>query len=489
MILFKLMRITKERNEMTSPVPEPHGLRGIRYVPSLAGRQQVLLASVLLAAFVFAPSARACGLNWHPPGTYFECCDASGYVLLTEKLGDLAIPGEEDAAPIWMWFSSKDTVPSPYMGLWRIGILDMSLVQISEKQFRLLNPGGEETLLSYDRKKNLLDGFGWKGEVSGGKAQLTASCGWKIDFDRGSPARMTTPNGKVLIFNYRDGFLSSVTCDGKPLMTVGNPTGTSFDITLNDRKLTLAKTDMPFGKGREKSLFDVRGREQREECSYTYPVDEKGHQMITSSGKNEQNIFILAFDPKTRKIIRYKDWTYTKTRDRKNHKDIIELVRTNALVGAESYYRDIRGGVSITQRDKIKQSKYTFTSGPAAGKVRRIEHTVDGKVTHFQKYAYDEKGRPIRGQENDDKLRFEYDDKNGTAATWRNDNLLWRKFMDEKGRIVKVEYPDGKELRLAYPEKRPMTAELIWNSASIAVQRNSDGSVKEETAIIRRSPK
>lgn len=469
----------------------PHRFGDVRQIPlasaPLCGEVKAFLAGILLVSLASVSPARACGLHWHPPGGYFECCDNSGDVLLTEKLGDLAIPGETGSVPLWMWFSSKNTVSSPYAGLWRIGILDMSLVQISEKQFRLLNPGGDETLLSYDRKKNLLDGFGWKGEVAGDRVRLTASCGWKLEFNRGSLVRMTTPDNKILVFQYTEGLVLSVTCDGKPLMTVGNPVGASFDITLNGRKLTLAKTDMPFGKGREKSLFEVRGREQGEERCYTYPVDEDGQQMITSSDKNEQNTFTLSFDPKTRKIVRYKDWTYTKLRARKTPWDIIELVRTNALVGIESYYRDIKGGVDITQRGKIKQSKYTFTSGPAAGKIRRAEDSKDGKVTHFQKYAYDEKGRPIRGEENADKLRFEYDDKNRTAIAWKNGDLLWRKFTDVQGRTVKVEYP-GKELRLAYRDinaPHPMKAELFKGGKFIAVQLDGEGLVKQETAVIK----
>lgn len=459
----------------------------LRVSAPLRESSRAFIAGVLLASFASAPPARACGLNWHPPGTYFECCDDSGYVLLTEKLGDLSIPGEAGSIPLWMWFSSRNSVPSPYMGLWRIGFLEMSLTQVDEKQFRLLNPGGDESLLSYDRKKGLLDGFGWKGEVSGGKARLTASCGWKIEFDRGRPARMATPNGKALVFAYADGFLSSVTCDGKPLVTVGNPAGPALDITVNGRKLTLAKTDMPFGKGTEKSLFEIRGHEQGSGRSYTYPVDEKGRQMVTSSGKNEQDSFTLAFDPKTRKIIRWKEWTYTKTRDRKKYGDIIELVRTNVSVGVESIYRDINGGVDITRKGKVKRSEHRFTSGPAAGKVRRIEETEDGKVTHFQKYAYDEKGRPIRGEENADKLRFEYDETLRTAAAWKNDALQWKKFMDAKGRTVKVEYP-GKELRLVYRDAKaahPVKAELVKGEKSIAVQLDGEGLVKAETAVFR----
>lgn len=452
----------------------------------LCGGVKAILACVLLASFASVFPAQACGLNWHPPGTYFECCDDSGYVLLTEKLGDLAIPGEENTVPIWMWFSSKNTVPSPYMGLWRIGILDMSLVQISEKQFRLLNPGGDETLFSYDRKKNLLDDFGWKGEVSGGKVRLTASCGWKIDFDWGSPARMTTPNGKALVFNYTDGLLSSVTCDNKPLMTVGNPIGTSFDITLNGKKITLTKTDMPFGKGREKSLFEIRRRGQGEDRSYTYPVDEHGRQVVNSSGKDGQDIFTLAFDPKTRKIRRYEDWHYIKTNDSKPGNVIVDFVRTNVTIGVESLYCDV-DGASITRRGKNKRSEYRFTSGPAAGKVRRVEEMESGKVTHFEKYAYDEKGRPIRCEENTDKFRFEYDDKVGTSTAWKNDKLLWKKFADVQGRTVKVEYP-GKELRLGYSDAKvthPMKAELIKGEKAVTVQLDGEGLVMQETAIFR----
>jgi hypothetical protein len=310
---------------------------------------------------------------------------------------------------------------------------------------------------------------------------------------------MTTPHKKTLVFNYADGFVTSVTCDRKPLIALGGLKESTLDITVNGKELGIVKTDQPCVqrvgkadviKGTEKSLHRITGQgDEGGERRYTYPVDEKMRPMITAFGKNERDIFTLVFDPQTRKIVRWREFMYTKTRARKNEWDTIELARTNGLGKVESYYHDIQGGVTITQKGNIKQSEYKFTSGPAAGRIRRIEDTVDGKVTHFQKYAYDEKGRPIRGQENDDKLRFEYDDKNRTAAAWKNDKMLWKKTTDAKGRIVKVEYPDGKELRLAYPEKRPATAELICNKVSIAVQLDSDGLVKKGTEIIRENLK
>lgn len=462
--------------------------------------KNILKIAFVTGIFITAtPSGLACGFNWIHSKGYFECCDNSGYVLLTEKLADLTIPGESDPVAICMFFTSETRVPSPYAGLWRIGILDMSLVQVGEKQFRMQDPGGHVTLLSLDKKKNVLEGPGWKGSITGDRVKLWASCGWSVEFYRGKIARMNTSRNKSLIFNYTDGLVSSITCEGKTLIAVGNLSENTLGITINGKKLGIVKTDQPcvqrVGKadvirGMEKSLQKITGRgEEQPSRIYTYSVDEKKRPMITSTGRDENNTCTLIWDPQTRKIVRYNDWEYTKTRDRKNESDTIELSRKNSKGEIESVYRDLTSGIDITQRGKTKHSEYEFTSGLAAGKVRRIMHEVDGKVTHFQKYAYDEKGRPILGQENDDKLRFEYDDTLRTVTAWRNDKLVSKKTMDAKNRIVKVEYPDGKELRLAYPENRPMTAELIWHNASIVVQRNSDGLVKEETAIIREIPK
>lgn len=453
----------------------------------------IALATIVL--FSTTLSGLACGFNWSPYGSYFECCDSSGYVVLTEKLADLTIPGESESVPIYAFFNSANNLPSPYLGMWRIGIFDISLVQVNEKQFRMQDPAGNEILLSWDQKKNLLDGAGWKGSFTRDRAKLWASCGWSVEFNKGKIAKMTTPHNKSLVFNYTDGCVSSITCDRKALIALGGLKDNTLEIIINDKKLVIAKTDQPcvqrVGKadvirGTEKSLHEIIGQgDAGFGRSYTYSVDEKMRPMIAVSGKYEHDTFKLVWNSQTRKIVRYNEWEYTKTRDRKNKWDTIELSRTNSNGVIESHYRDIQAGIDITQRGKVKRSEYRFTSGPMAGKVRRIEDMVDGKVTHFQKYAYDEKGRPIRGQENDDRLRFEYDDTLRTAAAWRNDKLLWRKSMDVKGRIVKVDYPDGKELRLAYPERHPATAELIWNKVSIAVQRNSDGMIKNETAIIR----
>ena len=462
--------------------------------------KRILKIAFVTGVFITTtPSGLACGLNWTCPGGYFKHCDDSGYVLLTEKLADLTIPGENDSVPIYMYFTSENTVPSPYAGLWRIGILDMSLVQVNEKQFRMQDPGGNVTLLSWDKNKNVLDGPGWKGSCTGHRIKLWASCGWSVEFSRGKIDRMNTSRNKSLIFNYTDGLVSSITCEGKTLFAVGSLTENTLEITINGKKLGIVKTDQPcvqrVGKAdvtqrTYKSLHKITGQgDSGSGCSYIYSSDEKMRSMIVVSGKYEHDNFTLIWYPQTRKIGRYNDWEYTKIRDRKNQRDTIELIRKNSNGEIESVYRDLTSGIDITQSGKTKHSEYSFTSGAAAGKVRKIMHEVEGKVTHFEKYAYDEKGRPIRGQENDDMLRFEYNDKNRTALAWRNDKLLWKKSMDENGRIVKVEYPEGKELRLAYPEKRPATAELIIGKSSVAVQLDKEGLVKAGTAIIRGVPK
>jgi hypothetical protein len=456
-----------------------------------------LLSTAFAAGIVFSAtlSGMACGFDWTPPsGGYFECCDDSGYVRLSELLTNLFIPGEDDPIPLWLWYTSANTAPSPYVGLWHFGLLDMSLVQTGPGTFEMRDPSGAVTSLILSRELNSLDGFGWKGEIVGSHVKLRASCGWGVEFDRGKVAKITTPNKKSLVFNYTDGLVTSVTCDRKPLITLEGLQNPTLKITVNGKTFGIVKADQPcvqrVGKadvirGTEKSLHRITGQgDAGGERSYTYPVDEKMRPMITSFGKDKRDIFSLAFDPQTCKLVRWREFIYT-TRTRKSEWDTIELVRKNGKGEVESYYHDIQGGVKITQKGNVKHSEYRFTSGPAASKIRRTEVTVDGKVTHFQRYAYDEKGRPIRGQEDDDKWRFEYDDKNLTAVAWKNDKLLWKKTMDAKNRIVKVEYPDGKELRLAYPDRRPPTAELVCNKVSIVVQLDGDGWIKEGTEIIR----
>ena len=459
--------------------------------------QNIVRNALMAGAVCFSPfSGYACGFNWSPFGAYFECCDDSGYVLLTEKLADLQIPGESGTVPLWMWFSSRTAMPSPYAGLWRIGILDMSLVQTREDQYRMSDPGGSETLLSWDRKEKVLKGPGWKGEIVGGRVKLWASCGWSVEFNRGRVARMTTLHNKTLVYAYADGRLTGLSCDGKPLIELGRLDQNTLDITVNGKKLGIVKTDMPFvqrvGKadvirGTEKCLQSIEGRgDEGRGRSYTYLVDEKMRPMITCRGKQDSDTFTLVWNPQTRKIVRGKDWYYIKTNDSGKSNVIFDFLRTNATVGVESIYRT-SGGVSINQRGTFKRSEYHFTSGPASGKPRKVEETVDGKITHLEKYAYDEKGRPIRGEVDADKLRFEYNDKVGTSAAWKNEKLLWKIFTDAQGRTVKVEYP-GKELRLVYRDAKaahPVKAELVKGEKSIAVQLDGEGLVKAETASFK----
>ena len=457
-------------------------------------RMRTVLNIALAAGAVFSAAlpGLACGFNWTPPGGHFECCDDQGYVLLTEKLADMEIPGERESVPVYAVFNSGRAVPTPYAGMWRIGILDITLVQVSDTQFQLRDPGGGETLLTRNKKdKTIVEGAGWKGILTADRAKLSASCGWGAEFYRGRVSKITTPHSKTLVYNYADGCVSSITCDGKPLVTVGGAKSDTMEMTVNGKKLRIAMAGQPVVRraggadavaGTEKSLSSITG-DGGPWRSYSYAVDEKMRHMVTVAETDGQT-FTLAWDPQTRKITRFKDWEYTKTRDRKNRGDTIELARKNGNGDIESYYYSIRSGIRIRQQGAFKRSEHRFTSGPAAGKIRRIEETVNDKVTHFQQYAYDEKGRMIRAVENKDTLAFKHDDKNRTSAAWKNDVFLWKKHLDEKGRIVKVEYPDGKELRYTHHDNRPSEAELVWKGVSVSVQLDSDGWIKDGTEAV-----
>ena len=72
-------------------------------------KMNITTKNFIVAGIVFSVtfSGLACGFNWMPPGGYFEGCDSQGYVLLTEKLADLTIPGEEGLFPVYAFFSSE----------------------------------------------------------------------------------------------------------------------------------------------------------------------------------------------------------------------------------------------------------------------------------------------------------------------------------------------------------------------------------------------
>ena len=278
------------------------------------------------------------------------------------------------------------------------------------------------------------------------------------------------------------------------LIAVGSLKGDTVELDINGKKLGIVRVDQPrvqhvdkmnVVKGMDKSLSNITGLGKGDWiCNYTYAVNEKTQpEMSVTIG--DQEPFKIVWDPKTRKILRYKDWEYTKTRDRKHDWDVIELTRKDSTGEVESYYCDFDGGITVNQWNDSKRSEYRFTSGLADGKVRKIEDRLNGKITHVQQYAYDEKGRMIRGRENGEHHKFEYDDQNRTATAWKNGNMLWKKYMDVQDRIQKVEYPDGKTLVLKHHENRPTEAELTWSGSSVSVQLNNDGGIKDGTEIIK----
>lgn len=122
---------------------------------------KIAFLSLLLSSVVHA----GCGIGWEEPRSHFEGVDHQGYVMFTERLGEIdagAKPGGEgDAAeplllPIYAIFNSNSGNNSPYAGVgWTVPLLESRMVQTDENAFRLDKPDGWFRSFYRDKKNPL----------------------------------------------------------------------------------------------------------------------------------------------------------------------------------------------------------------------------------------------------------------------------------------------------------------------------------------------
>ena len=409
--------------------------------------------------------AEVCPLNFGEPRSWIEGCNEQGYVLISEKLAELTIPGEKAPVPIWATFDSSRMTPSPFAGMgWRIPFLEVSLVQLNENEFMLLEPGGWRRLFRRAGKNsNILNGSGdWKGQLSRDKATLWADCGWRLDFTRGKITSIKTSNNKTLEYNYVNGRLSSITCGGQLLVSVDSAEmGGKLNITIGDKRYTLEKSDRPRVQsiedinvvaGTDPSFHQWIGGETPSR-TFEYSVDKKLNPVMTITGPGNLETTV-GWNPETRRIAYFGDWKY----DIKPSASPVEnaaISRVNAAGAKEYWFRDPSQGVETLELDGVRKITSRFVRGPLTGAVRRKEEIKDGQTTVTYQAAYNEEGRLLRETMADGQVHeYTYSEKGETLTRTTSINgVVDSTTTFEKGRSKLKRWADGSTKEYFYDKQ------------------------------------
>jgi hypothetical protein len=383
---------------------------------------------------LFTRIALPCGIDWGEPRSKIEGCNEQGYVLIAEKLADLNVPGETATIPIWATFDSSRQSASPYVGMgWQVPFLECNLVQISEDEFQLIEPGGWKRLFRrIGKNSDILDGGGgWKGQLSPDHATLWADCGWRIDLHKGKIVQLKTPHGQAISYNYTNGRISSVMCGVKTLIALDPADGIdhTLGITIDGKNYSIAKTDQPRVQhvagvnviaGNDESFNKLTGTGKQTRI-FTYSVDDQTRPAMTMITTSSQETAV-SWNPETRWITRYGEWQYNiKTEINSFANAAIE--RTNSKGQNEYWFYDAANGQETTQGvNKVRIIKKWFTSGATAGKLREIENVVDGKTTLLRHIIYDETGKVVRDTFKDNTLDLH----KGYISVINNNSTVWK---------------------------------------------------------------
>ncbi|MCC7518015.1 MAG: RHS repeat protein [Verrucomicrobiae bacterium] len=379
-----------------------------------------LAGGFLVAAAI---ASFGCGVDWTLPKDHFDGVNERGFVSWWGQLGTLDL-GDGVQLPLVAGFQSDRDWSSPVLGKgWILALLDSSLMAIDEKTFILVKPDGWSHDFYRDRKNpSVLDGGSWKGETKDNTATLWASCGWKLVYEKGKLASITTPKNRTLQWmRGGDGSVREIREGGQTHLAVEvNPSkgvdralvfnGQRVDITWGDRLrvgadgMDRAVVRIALG-GASTSGASVpslpaiasvtAGRSSPAPLSFSYGFDAKRHPTLTVSREGESPR-VLAWDRFTRLIVSDGEWTYD---IKPGNKPVVNAAigRKNAQRQTEFWHEESEKGREVViDQNGVTRTTTRFVHGPLSGKLRKIEEASNGITRVVQQISYDEKGRVLR---------------------------------------------------------------------------------------------
>jgi len=348
----------------------------------------------------------ACGVNWRLPKDHFDGVNEYGVVSYWEQIGEIDL-GDDLKLPLIIGFQSDRDWSSPYLGKgWILPLLDSNIVQVSENEFRQIQPDGYTINFGRDGKKpNVIRGQqGWTGEIKGDVITLYATCGWKLTYQQGKLTSITTPKNRVLSLLYSDGKVAELREQGRIVLQVNTDPATKqvTGVTYGKDKIGVALGDKPKVEvvagqnvvgGMAKSLGDLQFSDGTRH-TYQFGVNDKLEPLLKVGMPNSEPRNI-SWNPMNNQISSDNGWIYAISFPSKNTNAKIE--RTNLQGQSEMWFYDGEKGTNYTRDVSGNTTEHQwFTSGFATGRLRHsITYVSNGKRLE-RKLSYDERGNLIR---------------------------------------------------------------------------------------------
>ena len=319
-----------------------------------------------------------------------------GYVFHVEPLGEIDL-GNGLVLPLRAIFRSESNASSPYIGQgWDIPLLESHIVQIDDREFRMVEPTGWFRLFWRDGKDPaLLHGQnGWKAEIKGNTITAWADCGSKIVFNTGKITQLQLEN-RTFDYQYSGNRVSEIREGGRMVLKVEGA-GLSYGgqlirFELGDKpRVQNVKGQNVIGTvDRSLSKMHLSDGSAR---SYEFSVNDKMEPTLkVKDGR------LIVWDPTTRRIKQDGEWTYQIKPAESDLFAYAAIERTNSSNENEFWLKDISKGTEVIQNaNGFKRERKWFVAGKLTGRNREIADFINGKELRRRNWSYNENGEVLR---------------------------------------------------------------------------------------------
>jgi YD repeat-containing protein len=457
----------------------------------------------ILAVKALTFDVDACGIQWLLPKDHFDGVNEYGYVSYWEKIGELDL---QDGLkfPLIIGFESNRETSSPYLGHgWILTLLDSRIVQINEREFQMILPDGYILSFGRDSKNpNLLNGqAGWKAEVKTDSITAYADCGWKLLFNRGKLAAITTPKNRVLEFVINNGRVSEIREGQSTLLRVETDpaTGAVSGLSYGSRHIAIELGERPQVQsikgnnvisGMQLSLRQIVSPEGKR-TTYEFAIDDKRQPTLAISGGASRH---FTWDPASKRILKDGMWTYDITPSTVAWENAA-IDRKNKQGLREYWFLESSKGVETVQSiDGVRTITTSFVSGRLAGAIRKVTASKGGVVSTVYQAFYDEKDRLIRETTPTKRTDYRFD-QSGRQLTKLEDGIVTlTETRDDQGRLLSQNWGDGRQFTFQYdPEggyKKTVSlgnyvSTVLYGANGIPLQSSDNAG---RTTVFRRDP-
>jgi len=219
-------------------------------------------------------------------------------------------------------------------------------------------------------------------------------------------------------------------------LTLADGTVKTYQFSLKDEKLQMVlKIGAVQSSGVDRIETDPRYAAGSGEARNPQPLNRE-------PGTVEPPARVFTWDTATRRIVADGDWTYDIQADEKNPEAFAAIGRKNAAGQSEFWHEDSAKGMETVQGlDGVKRVTSWFTSGPASGKVRKIEEAVNGKNAITYRAIFDENGDLVRKISNSTTI-WTYDKAPEGVVLFeiQAGSLSWKNFQNYMKQISKQDF-------------------------------------------------